>query len=72
MSEYITAWLDDIDMLHAREEIVRCRYCAKWHMNDVDDDGSMLGLCDEWTHLDGFIHATHENGFCAWGERRDA
>lgn len=54
------------------ERVVRCRDCIKWHMYDVDEDGSMRGSCDEWTHLDGFTHATREDGFCAWGERRDA
>ena len=54
------------------EEIVRCRYCSKWHANDANDDGSMRGTCDEWTHLDGFSHATHEGCFCSWGKRRDA
>lgn len=54
------------------EEIVRCRDCIKWHMCDVNEDGSTRGSCDEWTHLDGFTHTTRENGFCAWGERRDA
>ena len=54
------------------ERVVRCRDCIKWHMYDVNEDGSMRGSCDEWTHLDGFTHATREDGFCAWGERRDA
>ena len=53
------------------EEIVRCRDCAKWSFFDVED-GKRIGDCSEWTHLDGFSHATNEDGFCAWGERRDA
>ena len=53
------------------EEIVRCRDCAKWSFFDTED-GKRIGDCSEWTHLDGFSHATNENGFCAWGERRDA
>lgn len=53
------------------QEIVRCRDCTKWHMNDVNEDGSMRGSCDEWTHLDGFTHATRDDGFCAWGELGD-
>ena len=51
-----------------REEIVRCKDCAKWSFFDVED-GKRIGDCSEWTHLDGFGHATNENGFCAWGER---
>ena len=59
--------------MHARkrEEIVRCRDCAKWSSFDTED-GKRIGDCSEWTHLDGFSHATNEDGFCAWGERRDA
>lgn len=53
------------------EQIVRCRDCAKWSFFDVED-GKRIGDCSEWTHLDGFSHATNENGFCAWGERRFA
>ena len=51
------------------EEIVRCRDCAKWSFFDVED-GKRIGDCSEWTHLDGFSHATNEDGFCAWGERK--
>lgn len=54
-----------------REEVVRCRDCEKWSFFDTED-GKRIGDCSEWTHLDGFSHATNENGFCAWGERRDA
>ena len=51
------------------EEIVRCRDCAKWSFFDVED-GKRIGDCSEWTHLDGFSHATNEDGFCAGGERK--
>ncbi len=73
MIEYVTVWRDhEPTKLHWDVPVVRCRDCSKWHMNDVNEDGSMRGTCDEWTHLDGFSHATNENGFCAWGEMRDA
>lgn len=51
------------------EEIVRCKDCSMWSFFDTDD-GNRIGDCAEWTHLDGFGHATNENGFCAWGERK--
>ena len=54
-----------------REEVVRCRDCEKWSSFDTED-GKRIGDCFEWTHLDGFSHATNEDGFCAWGERRYA
>lgn len=50
-------------------EVVRCRDCAKWSFFDTED-GKRIGDCSEWTHLDGFSHATNEDGFCAWGERK--
>ena len=49
--------------------VVRCKDCAKWSFFDTED-GKRIGDCSEWTHLDGFSHATDEDGFCAWGERK--
>ena len=43
-----------------REEIVRCRDCRCKH--DVDG----RHLCTRWQF------ATEPDGFCAWGERKDA
>ena len=72
MIEYVTVWRDhEPTKLHWGVPVVRCRDCAKWSFFDTED-GKRIGDCSEWTHLDGFSHATNENGFCAWGERRDA
>ena len=72
MTEYVTVWRDnEPTKLHWGVPVVRCRDCAKWSFFDTED-GKRIGDCSEWTHLDGFSHATNENGFCAWGERRDA
>lgn len=65
---YLDEW-DGTERL-TDEEIVRCRDCAKWSFFDTED-GKRIGYCSEWTHLDGFSHATNEDGFCAWGERSD-
>lgn len=59
------------DRIDGLQPIVRCRDCAKWSFFDTED-GKRIGDCSEWTHLDGFSHATDEDGFCAWGKRRDA
>ncbi len=49
-----------------REEIVRCRDCAKWHHIDTED-GVRYGECDEWKRADSYcVPATNEDGFCAW------
>ena len=72
MIEYVTVWRDhEPTKLHWGVPVVRCRDCAKWSLFDTED-GKRIGDCSEWTHLDAFSHATNENGFCAWGERRDA
>ena len=70
MSERIVATDGHEGHWFTGEEIVRCRDCTKWSFFDVED-GNRIGDCAEWTHLDGFSHATNENGFCAWGERKD-
>ena len=68
MVEYVTVWRDnEPTKLRWGIPVVRCKDCAKWHMNDYED-GKERGTCDEWTHLDGFSHVTPEDGFCAWGE----
>lgn len=69
MSERIVATDDHEGHWYTGEKIVRCRDCAKWSFFDVVDD-VRFGNCTEFTHLDGFGHATDENGFCAWGKRR--
>ena len=56
------------------EEIVRCRDCV--HMHYVKDWlGDYVDEC--WLHASPETGAlgkerTEPNGFCAWGERRDA
>ncbi len=52
-------------------KVVRCRDCVKWHEFDYED-GRRYGECDEWKRPDSYCTpATAEDGFCAWGERRD-
>lgn len=78
MSEYIFKY--EYDTLNGTfsqkrgEEIVRCRDCKYRHTVR-----SWLGMDVEecWLHADHESGAlgkepTEPNGFCAWGERRDA
>ena len=53
------------------DSIVRCRDCVKWSFFDTDD-GIRFGECSEFTAKvdEGAGHATREDGFCAWGERK--
>lgn len=72
MTEYVTVWRDhEPTKLHWGVPVVRCRDCVKWLLFDTKD-GKRIGECTKWAYLDGFTHATREDGFCAWGERRDA
>ena len=74
MSEYIldlTAFDDETLDDGLREEIVRCRDCAKWHHIDTED-GIRYGECDEWRRADSYcVPATNEDGFCAWSARKE-
>lgn len=67
MSEYITAWLDDIDMAHVSERIVRCRDCKRFSLDNSDHDYRSGWWCHRWN-----TDMVEPDGFCAWGERRDA
>lgn len=70
MSEYIiemgdssyqsTSGLLCADISQLREEIVRCRDCRYFSIGTNTDS---CGFTDKYAHPDGF---------CAWGERRDA
>lgn len=70
MSEYIRWESDGIEVrghrvtqFEQREEIVRCVDCR--HLYDT-----MAGYeCERWS---GQYHFAEPDGFCAWGERRDA
>lgn len=45
-----------------REEIVRCRDCKHY----TDDEMEYYHYCGSW------CEQVTPDGFCAWGERRDA
>ena len=76
MSEYVmdySGWAEGIpaveylkvcDAMHARkrEEIVRCRDCKHY----TEDEMEYYHFCGSW------CEQVEPDGFCAWGERRDA
>ena len=49
----------------AGEQIVRCRDCKRFSVDQSDHDYRSGWLCDRW-HTD----MVEPNGFCAWGEQR--
>ena len=56
------------------ERIVRCRDCRyatdRWSAYHGDN----VTYCERFVHLAGYNQSAYvePNGFCAWGERRDA
>lgn len=72
MSEYITEWYWD-EMRNApnqaqREEIVRCRDCKHYDPHPTDSGVCFLPDGDG----DFARWEVEPDGFCKWGERRDA
>lgn len=58
---HVDPWTDEERL--SDEEIVRCRDC-RWCMAY-----SKATYCDRFAHE---LPTVEPNGFCAWGERRDA
>ena len=66
MAEYITSWLDPrTDMAHVKEEIVRCRDCAKLDRSNESE------RCAGWYWCPSTSRHTPPDGFCVWGEAFD-
>ena len=59
-SEHSASW-------RVHERIVRCRDCRKFHLDNSDHDYRSGWWCDRWD-----TDMVRPDGFCAWGERRDA
>ena len=49
------------------EEIVRCRDCKRFSLDNSDHDYRSGWWCHRWD-----TDMVKPDGFCAWGERRDA
>ena len=50
-----------------REEIVRCRDCKRFSLDNSDHDYRSGWWCHRWN-----TDMVKPDGYCAWGERRDA
>ncbi len=50
---------------HRREEIVRCRDCKRFSLDNSDHDYRSGWWCHRWN-----TDMVKPDGFCAWGERR--
>lgn len=69
MSEYITAWLDYIDMSHVREKIVRCKDCANCNEHPVC--GKFVLFCHHFSMCDSAGFPVEPDGYCKWGVAKD-
>lgn len=63
MSERIVATDGHEGHWYTGEEIVRCRDCKHFASDELGDCCTLLDFEDV---------KSMDNGFCAWGERRDA
>lgn len=67
---YLDPWTDEERL--SDEEIIRCRDCIHFS----EGMGTHVWLCErmEYLDLEGWTKNVRvdPNGFCAWGERRDA
>lgn len=69
MSEYVTAWTDDLPGVTHCEEIVRCRDCKHYREHEWIIATDVSDVCHFWH---GEPTKVQPDGFCAWGKRRDA
>ena len=70
MTEYIIDWdtglvIDTFSKNNLREEIVRCRDCVYFDKYENDE----ISVCYRFDNEQPIVEP---DGFCAWGERRDA
>lgn len=66
----VAATLGDVDATGERRgdavEVVRCRDCACFSVDDSDHDYRTGWLCKRW-----YTDMVMPDGFCAWGKRRE-
>lgn len=68
MSEYVVEEPSDSSASwRVHESIVRCRDCERFAVDHSDHDYRSGWWCHRWN-----TDMVKPDGFCAWGERRDA
>lgn len=67
MAEYVTVWVDDLPDLKRGEEIVRCRDCERFAVDQSDHDYRTGWWCKRW-----YTDMVKPDGFCAWGKRKES
>ena len=61
-SEYRPTYWDGWSAVKRRGDLVRCRDCEHY----TEDEAEYYHYCGSW------CEQVEPDGFCAWGERRDA
>lgn len=60
---YVIELGGDIGDIATMHRLVRCKDCALYDRED--------GLCYRDPSHSGYYRPAHDDGFCAWGERRE-
>lgn len=68
--EYKSPYDPAVQSASLGEEIVRCRDCR--HMEPRTFNDPITDIDAEWFLCSYFERPTRRDGFCAWGDRRDA
>ena len=62
-SEYRPTYWDGWSAVKRMGDLVRCKDCALYDRED--------GLCYRDPNHSGYYRPAHDDGFCAWGEKRE-
>ena len=67
MAEYVTEWGESVADFTVREEVVRCRDCERFAVDQSDHDYRTGWWCKRW-----YTDMVMPDGFCAWGKRKES
>ena len=66
MAEYIVDTTDGIYNAHMTGELVRCRDCKRFSLDNSDHDYRSGWWCKRW-----YTDMVKPDGFCAWASRKE-
>ena len=66
-TEYRPTYWDGWSAVKRMGDLVRCRDCKRFSLDNSDHDYRSGWWCHRWD-----TDMVKPDGFCAWGERRDA
>jgi len=65
MAEYVTEWGESVADFTVREEVVRCRDCERFAVDQSDHEYRSGWWCKRWD-----TDMVKPDGFCAWASRK--